>query len=170
MEKIAQRAVKPEIVKQALDQFSRGDRLEDIAIRFKVTGGAVSCWAKRAKLPARVQGRTNKQRPEALDFAVVEAVRAVVDGKPTLGEIGTLYGITRAAVHRIWKRWKDWVPDVPFAAGDKVRLKTETEKGTDYTDYEVLEPKVFDGRVRNLETGEETTVSWKMITSHVVKL
>lgn len=166
----ARRATAPEIIKQALEQFVAGQRLEDIAIRCKVTVGAVSCWAKRANLPPRVQGRTSKDRPDALDMEIVRSVRTVVDGAPTLTEIGDKHGVTRAAVHRIWKRWKDWTPDVPFAAGDKVRLKDVTEAGVVYTDYEVVEPKEFTGRVRDVVTGTETVVSWKVGNSRVVKL
>lgn len=57
------------------------------------------------------QGCRVKTRPSERDIEIVRVVKAVVDGKPTLAEIGKRWGTSRANVHRIFHTWKDWKPN-----------------------------------------------------------
>ena len=152
---------------KALRDYRRKDPLKVIAIRYGISTSTVSLWAAQAKLKRRPQGCRHKTEPNARDILIVEAVRAIVNGKPTLEQIGKLFvtrngAMSRANVHRIYHTWKDWVPTVPFSVGDKVRLKG--------TDYEVIEPHPFDGLVKNLKTGETLTIGWKLDDAITVKL
>ena len=61
--------------------------------------------------------------------------------------------MTRANVHRIYHRWKDWQPTVPFEPGDTIRFKAH--------DYKVVDPGIFRGQVRSLKTGQESIIPWK---------
>lgn len=151
---------------QALEEYRRGERLKVIAIRYRVSAATVSLWAAGAGLARRRRGCRIKVRPDARDLEIVNAVRAVVDGKPTLAEIGKRWGwhfyMSRANVHRIYHKWKDWKPTMPFQAGDIIRFKHRV--------YRVVEPGVFDGKVRVLRTGQESTIPWKTGEHIAVKL
>jgi hypothetical protein len=147
---------------QALEDYRRGDPLKVIAIRYRVSIATVSLWAAGAGLARRRRGPRIKVRPDARDLEIVNAVRAVVDGKPTLAEIGKRWGTTRANVHRIFHTWKNWEPTVPFTPGDIVRFQRR--------DFEVVEPGVFGGKVRSLRTGQKSTIPWKAGEHIAVKL
>jgi transposase len=160
------RLMKAQVKAKALEDYRRGDPLKAIAIRYGVSVATVSLWAKAAGLERRRQGCRFKLRPEERDMEIVNAVRAVVDGKPTMAEIGRRWGwhlyMSRSNVHRIYHKWKDWKPTVPFESGDIIRFK--------HRDYEVVEPGVFEGKVRSLRTGRESTIPWKEGEHIAVKL
>ena len=140
---------------KALRDYRRGHPLRDIAVRYERSTTAISLWAKKAGLKRRRQGCTIKKWPDETDIQIVNAVKdAKANGNvPTLEEIGFGYGhLSRAGVHRIYQKWKNWKPRVPFKAGDEIRLNGE--------DYLVLEPDVFNGKVRNIRTEVEDTRSW----------
>jgi transposase len=146
---------------RAVADFRRGDPLKDIAVRYGVSEGSVSLWAKAAGL-RRKQGCRIKERPSTRDWDILQAVRAVVDGVPTLDEIGKRFGMTRAGVHRIYRRWKHWKPVPPFRKGAIVRYNGD--------DYEVLDPDLFTGTVRSVATGEVTTIEWKVPDRYAVQI
>lgn len=140
---------------RALKDYRRGDPIRDIAIRYGKSTTAVSLWAKKAGLERRQQGCRVKKYPSATDIDIVNAVKAskANGGRPTLEEIGANWGyMSRAGVHRIYQKWKNWKPTIPFKAGDRIRLEGR--------DYLVLEPSVFTGKVRSLTTGKERVIGW----------
>lgn len=100
---------------KALDEYRRGDVLALIAARHGVSVATISLWALSAGLERRKQGCRKKTRPSDRDILIVNAVRAVVDGKPTLAEIGKRWNTSRGNVHRIYHKWKNWTPDAPPA-------------------------------------------------------
>lgn len=152
-----------EIKQKAVRDYRRGERLEDIAVRYGISFGTVSIWARQAGIKKRRQGCTIKKRPSPRELEIVAAVRGMKDGKPTIKEIGQRYAIeTRAGIWRIFYKWKDWRPHIPFKKGDTVRFMGG--------DFEVLKPDVFDGKVRNLKTGQETIISWRVGKERAVKL
>lgn len=154
--------MEPKTVREkAVRDFRRGDPLRDIAVRYEVSEGTVSLWAKAAGL-RRKQGCRKKMRPEESDWEIVLAVRKVKNGQPTLDEIGKRFGMTRAGVHRIYHKWKHWEPKAPFVKGDKIRIGTR--------DYEVLKPDIFHGKARDLKTGKKVEVAWRTDEGYAVKL
>jgi transposase len=157
----------------AVHDYERGDPIDDIAMRYDVTIGTVSTWAKKAELKRRAQGCTIKERPSPRELEIVEAVRAARErgGDPTLLEIGQMYGVkTRAGVHRIYHRWKHWRPVSPFKRGDRVRWKGVENGKVVVHDYEVVKPDIFQGKVRDLKTGRVTQISWHIGRNRAVKL
>lgn len=141
------RQAREQTKRKALRDYKRGDKLREIAVRYGTSTTAVSLWAKEAKLPRRERGCRPKIWPDEEDINITNAVRAVVNGKPTLEEIGKQFGNrSRAGIHRIYTRWKNWKPRAPYRTGDIIRLRNR--------DYEVITARVFDGDVRDLETGE----------------
>lgn len=150
------------IKQKALRDYDRNDPLREIAIRYGVTEGTISIWAKEAGRTRRHRGCRKKEWPDESHISITEAVRAIRDGKPTLDEIGAHWQMTRAGVHRIYHKWKNWKPRVPFKKGDKIRILNR--------DYEVLCPGVFGGDVRDLKTGVETKITWKVDGQFAVKL
>jgi len=153
---------------KALRDYRRKEPLKVIAIRYAVSSATISLWAAQAKLKRRQQGCRKKTEPDERDIDIVQAVRAIRGGRPTLAEIGhpwptrSSHHMSRANVHRIFQRWKNWVPEIPFVKGDKVRYIRR--------DYEVLEARAFDGDVRNLKTGVISTIPWKQEGHITVKL
>lgn len=156
------KAVKARTKAKALRDYRNGDSLEEIGIRYGFAPATISCWAARAGIERRPQGCRKKDWPDEIDIAVVNAVRQVVDGKPTLAQIGDRWRMSRANVHRIYHRWKNWKPHSPFKAGDTIRFMKR--------DYEVLEPEPFRGKVRDLKTGEELVIQWRVDGRMAVKL
>lgn len=153
---------KARVKAKAIRDYKRGETLRAIAVRYGVSTGTVSLWAQGAGLERRQQGCRAKIFPNEADIQIVNAVKAVQNGKPTLAEIGHHWQMSRANVHRIYHRWKDWQPVVPFAVGDKIRFMGR--------DYEVKIPDVFRGIVRDLRTGVEQTLDWKKDDQVAVKL
>jgi len=147
---------------KALRDYRQGDPLKVIAIRYGCSKASISLWAQSAGLKRRKQGCRLKDWPDDTDLDIVEAVRAVRDGKPTLAEIGARWHMSRANVHRIYHRWKDWKPTIQFKPGDQVRFMRR--------DYEVIAPGPFEGKVRDLKTGEERVIRWRMDANFAVKL
>lgn len=148
------REARERIKVKALSDYRNGHKLREIAIRYGTSTTAVSLWAKEARLPRRDRGCRPKVWPDEEDIEIVKAVKAVVDGKPTLDEIGVQFGNkSRAGIHRIWKRWKDWKPTMPYKKGDRIRIKSH--------DYVVTKPGVFWGEVEDVCTGERITLPWK---------
>jgi hypothetical protein len=156
--------MEPDSVKlKAINDFRRGDPLRDIAARYDISEGSVSLWAKAAGLPPRRQGCRRKTRPSRIDWEIVLAVRKVRNGKPKLEEIGQRFGgMTRAGVHRIYQKWKNWDPTPPFDKGDVVRFRS--------SDYRVVKPGLFAGTVISLKTGKQTELEWVQKPHYAVKI
>lgn len=154
MRKRLSKEARERIKEKALHDYKRGDPLREIAIRYNTSITAVSLWAKEARLKRRQQGCRHKEWPDQEDIEIVQAVRAVCDGSPTLDEIGERFGNkTRAGIHRIYTKWKDWKPKLPFKPGDKIRY--------DGHDFLVVKPGVFKGKVKDLASGELVDIHWK---------
>ncbi len=161
-EPLKKKRIKPRMTREALARkkvkaladYKRGDPLWEIAIRYDTSTTAVSLWAKQAKLPRRDQGCRRKDWPEEEDIDIVNAVKAVKEGKPTLEEIGQMFGgKSKANIHRIYTKWKNWKPTIPYKKGDRLRFGTK--------DVIVIKPDVFHGEVQDTKTGERTTICWK---------
>ena len=156
------KAVKARLKARALRDYKSGQSLEEIGIRYGFAPSTISCWAARAGVARRIQGCRLKEWPDEIDIAIVNEVRRVVDGEPTLADIGQHWGMSRANVHRIYRRWKDWKPRSPFKAGDVIRFMKR--------DYIVVEPGLFSGIVRDMETGAEIKIQWRVSGKLAVKL
>lgn len=151
-----------QIKKQALRAYRANESLRVIAARAGKSIPTISSWALAAGYARRKQGCRVKRWPEPRDMRIVAAVRAVVNGSPTLEEIGRSEGgITRAGVHRVYRKWKDWKPVAPFAAGDQVRFAGR--------EYRVIRPDIFEGLVHDLENGVDVTIPWKLGEDFAVK-
>ena len=99
--------------------------------------------------------------PEERHIEIVKAVKAIKHGKPTLAEIGEQWQLAKSSVCRIYQQYKHWNPCLPFKAGEKIRFKGR--------DYEVVEPGVFNGKVRDLKTNGESTIAWRVKGHMAVK-
>ena len=142
--------------------FKRGDLVTDIAARYGVTIGTVSVWARANGARMRQQGRRAKTVPSVRDLAIIRRYRHRLHGRPTLEDIGLAYGLTRAGVHRIWKKWKACKLRAPFAPENMVRFMGK--------DYKVIDPGVFDGVVLDMKTGQRTRISWQVGVHRAVLL
>jgi hypothetical protein len=100
-----------QVKREALREYRRGDLLKTTAERHKISTATISLWAAKDGQARRQQGCRVKTSPSERDIEIVKAVKAVVDGKPTLAEIGKPWGTSRANVHRIFHTWKDWKPN-----------------------------------------------------------
>jgi hypothetical protein len=139
---------------KALRDYRRNEPLKVIAIRYGYSPATISLWAKAAGIKRRTQGCRIKHWPSETDMQIVEEVRAVRDGRPTLEEIGKRWNMSRANVHRIFHTWKDWhPPSHDFAPGDRVRFLRR--------DYEVVTAGPIEGVVRDLKTGRERNLRWR---------
>ena len=156
------KAIKARTKAKALRDYKLGHSLEEIGIRYGFAPATISCWAARAGIARRPQGCRKKDWPDEIDIAVVNAVKQVVDGKPTLAEIGDRWRMSRANVHRIYHRWKNWKSRNPFKVGEIIRFMKR--------DYEVLEPAPFRGKVRDLRTNEKLAIHWRCDGRWAVKL
>jgi hypothetical protein len=145
--------MKPESLQhKAISDYKRGDHLKHIAVRYCISVGTVSLWAKKAGLARRKRGRRHEAVPSDQALQIVAAVNAVVDGSPTLDELGRKFGYTRAGIHRIYHKWKNYVPKAPFEVGDIIRFAG--------VDFKVLTAGVHGGQVRALKTGKVTCINW----------
>jgi hypothetical protein len=151
-----------EVKAKALAEYVGGDRLNEIAIRYGISTTAISLWAKKAGLERRRQGCRVKVWPEPREMEIVAAVKAVSNGKPTLEQIGKPWKLSRAAVHRIYRKWRDWEPPVKFQRGDRIRFGRR--------DYEVVQPGRLQGKVRDLKANIEITIDWHTKGQTAVKL
>jgi hypothetical protein len=142
-----------ELKESALSDYRSGDPLKNIAVRYGLLVGTISLWAKKAGYTRRSRGTRRKLLPTEQDMQIVAAVKAALGGMPTLAEIGVPYSYSRSAVHRIYHRWKDWKPVIPFRAGARIRFEGR--------DYQVTAPRVFDGDVIDLKTGQRTVIAWR---------
>ncbi len=148
---------------KVLREYARNEPLKAIAIRYGIAPSTISLWAKAAGLKRRVQGCRIKRWPSDVDMAVIAEVRANANGKVTLAEIGRHWNMSRANVHRIYRTWKDReLPASDFAPGDTVRLLDR--------DYEVVEAGALEGVVRDLKTGQVSSLRWRSPRGPVVKL
>lgn len=142
-----------ELKEKALKDYRSGAPLKNIAVRHGLLVGTISLWAKKAGLTRRSRGTRLKTFPSKQDMDIVAEVKAALGGVPTLAKIGSNYGYSRSAVHRIYHKWKNWKPVIPFKPGDRVRFEG--------CDYRVVTPRVFDGEVQDLKTGRILDIPWR---------
>lgn len=139
---------------KVLQDYRRNEPLKVIAIRYGYSPSTISLWAKAAGIKRRTRGCRIKYWPSEADMLIIDEVRAIRDGKPTLTEIGKRWGMSKANVHRIYRTWKDWVPpSMDFVPGDRVRFLCR--------DHEVVSADPIKGVVRDLKTGEERSLRWR---------
>jgi transposase len=153
------------IKKKAVMDFRRGDRVDDIAIRYGKTIGTISTWARKAGIKQRRQGCRVKELPNVLDLKIVQLVKNRVNGNPSFSKIGEPYGLKRQSVHRMYHRWKDWTKNgvaIPFRAGDKIRFGNE--------DYTVVKADVLCGAVKDSAGNLISKFYWNHDGKHAVKL
>jgi hypothetical protein len=156
------RELRRSVRSEALRDYRRGDRLQDIALRYGTSTTAISLWAMRAGLPRRKRGCRPKDWPDREDIQIVQAVRNAIDGRPTLEEIGAKFGNkSRAGIHRIYTKWKDWKPRCPFKKGEVLRYQGRH--------WEVIKPGLFGGTVQNVETREKGYLAWNQKLGRVVQ-
>jgi hypothetical protein len=154
--------LRAEIRAEALRDYQRGDRLKDIALRYGVSTTAISLWALWSGLPRRKRGKWAKDWPDARDIEIVQAVRSIVNGKPTYKQIGAMFGnMSRAGIHRVYAKWKDWKLRCRFKKGEVIRYEGRY--------FKMIEPGIFGGVVQNMETGEKTYLVWSQPETRIAR-
>jgi len=163
LSKLQKAILKPKVA----EEYESGEKLKTIALRYGISIATASLWG-RSSAPRKLrrgQGCTFKTYPSSADIQIRDAVAAVVDGKPTLAEIGAAWKMSRANVHRIAKKWRKWKPKPKFKDGDVIK---HVKFGS--MPLEVLESGPFKGTVRNLQTQEVTELEWFDQAGDAVKI
>lgn len=93
--------------------------VKDVAATYKVGTASVLRWKADANL-FRPRGPRPATEPNARHREILRLLQSM-----SMREVGEHFGITRQAVHRVAKRWKDWLParQPPFAPGDLIRQR-----------------------------------------------
>lgn len=127
---------------------------KQIAKEKGVSKSTVSVWARKARLSKRAKGR----RPYETPSVEHRKILALVESLP-MKEVGRrLGGMSKQNVHRVCKRWADWVPPkkAPFKPGDAIKWNNEF--------YIVVDANVTSGTVRNAAGQLIRNFHWRMTT------
>jgi hypothetical protein len=106
------------VVAAALDDYQKSDlTTEAIAKKHGVWPATLTVWAAKAKIPLRGRGRRKYSAPTPFHLKVLSLA-----GVLRYEQIGRKFGIEKQQVHRIVKRWKDYVNPrrAPFKPGDVI--------------------------------------------------
>jgi transposase len=118
------------IIKQAYEAYIAGEKVRDIANRFKVSPSTISCWVKKharhvgdaayLKVADRRKRRVNKV-PSARDNQILACLYS---GMPT-AKVVEIYDLTRARICFIRKTWtkRGYVPPLLFEIGNIITWK-----------------------------------------------
>ena len=104
------------VVRKALQQY-KDNKLtsEAIAAVAEVCPATLTVWAKKAGIPLRTRGRRTLLEPTPRHLKIIEMAQ-----HSRYDQVGKQFGMHKQQVHRIVKRWRDWVKPngAPFAPGD----------------------------------------------------
>lgn len=107
------------VVRQALADYVNHPEYmtKDIAKKYGVSPATLTVWAEKAGIPLRIRGVKKLDEPTAQQKEILELASIY-----PYEQVATNYGITRARVGAIVKRWKNWIrrDQPPFVPGDIV--------------------------------------------------
>jgi hypothetical protein len=117
-------------IRQAVERYIAGDKMNDIAAHFGVTQPTVSYWVKRHgltigaaryKKALRHRGRRMDKEPSKRDQEIILFSALGVPFSDIIKGKG--YEVSRARIGYIVKTWKKrgWVPPLPFKPGQIVK-------------------------------------------------
>lgn len=110
----------------------------EIAERYKVSPSTLTVWAKKAGIKLRGRGRDKMRQPDARTREILETAETL-----TLDETGKRFGISKARVGKIVKRWANWKrpEQSPFIPDEVILWKNKV--------YTVVEGGPLFGKVRD---------------------
>lgn len=102
----------------ALQKYVEGKLYtKDIAKHVGVSPSTVTAWAITAGVKLRSRGRHKQEEPTVRQRKIIELAQVL-----KYDEVGSRFGISKQAVHRITVRWKAFVKPkrAPFVPGDVI--------------------------------------------------
>jgi hypothetical protein len=116
---------------------------EDIALKHGISSATLTVWAKKAGIPLRNRGRKKQKAPSPRQLEIIKLASVY-----KYDQVGARFGMHKQSIHRIVKRWRDWMQprSAPFAPGDLLLWR-----GKKFT---VLEANHTDGTLREEKNGK----------------
>lgn len=105
----------------ALADYQKGQQTtKEIAASFGISQSTLTVWATNAGLKLRPRGRRKQTEPTAKQREILRMAEV-----HTYEQVGKHFGMEKQAIHRIVKRWKDWMkPKKPmFEPGDIIQWR-----------------------------------------------
>jgi hypothetical protein len=112
---------KDSIMAAALADYQKGQQTtKEIAASFGVSQSTLTVWAKHAGLTLRTRGRRKLHAPTPKHRQIIKMAEVY-----TYEQVGKHFNMEKQAIHRIVKRWKDWMkPKKPmFEPGDIIQWR-----------------------------------------------
>jgi hypothetical protein len=107
------------VMKAALDDYVNHPEMytSTIAKKHKISTATITVWATNAGIPLRSRGLHKMDAPTVRQKEILELAKIL-----PYEQVGDRYGITKARVGAIVKRWKDLQEPAkpPFAPGDVI--------------------------------------------------
>ena len=104
------------VMAAALADYQKPDlTTTEIALKHGISGATLTVWAKKAGLPLRQRGRKCQKVPTERQMKVIRLASVY-----KYEQVGQRMGMYKQSVHRIVKRWRNWMQprSAPFAPGD----------------------------------------------------
>lgn len=108
---------------------------EEVAVKHNVSAATLTVWAKKAGLALRSRGRKAQDRPSPRQLEIIKLASVY-----TYEQVGERFGMAKQSIHRIVKRWRNWMSPIkpPFDRGDMLLwrgkkftvLEANNEEGT----------------------------------------
>lgn len=115
------------------DYVNQDQTTRAVAARHGISTSTLTVWAKKAGIPLRNRGRRKRVQPTPRQLEILEQARMY-----KYHQVGNRFGLHKQSVHRLVKRWKDWVlPKMaPFSPGDMIRWRGKNFTVLDATSTE----------------------------------
>jgi transposase len=122
---------------------------KEIAAKYGISQSTLTVWATQANQKLRTRGRRKMDEPTAKQKEILKLAEV-----HTYEYIGRQFGMEKQAVHRIIKRWKNWMkPKKPmFVAGDIILWRGQK--------YTVLWAGMRSGMVMDKHNNEVREFPW----------
>lgn len=108
---------------EAIQDYLRGDLYtREIAKKHGVSPSTITAWATSAGVKLRSRGRHKQDEPTVRQKKIIELAQVL-----KYDEVGSRFGISKQAVHRILIRWKAFVKPkrAPFVPGDVILWRNQ---------------------------------------------
>lgn len=130
------------MVNALADYQKRELTTEEIAQKHGISSATLTVWAKKTGLPLRNRGRKKQKNPTPRQLEIIKLAALY-----KYDQVGAKFGMHKQSIHRIVKRWRDWMQprSAPFAPGDLLLWR-----GKKFT---VLEANHSDGTLREYKKG-----------------
>jgi len=140
------------VIQQALRDYT-ANRISTAKIAEKagVSKSTISVWADKAHLVRRTPGRRRDLEPSEQHKEILRMA-----SRTPLEQVGAHFGSTKQNIHRIVKRWKDWMPPrrPPFDPQDRIRWNGK--------EYLVLSANLCSGSVQTEDGTVIHNFRWRM--------